>query len=111
MSRLNQGKSEYEKPDFEVSTTMTPSEIVEMEKLNKEGKLEKPKKESEKDITVVKSFTILSSLSEKLEEHVYNQKKQGVTKYDVLKKKDRKVSVSSWITEAIEEKLKREGVR
>ncbi|MBZ9534515.1 hypothetical protein HUN92_03745 [Bacillus firmus] len=108
---FNRPKHEPENLNLHVSPTMTPSEVVKMAKLHEEGILEKPKKESEKDITVVKSFTILSSLSEKLEEHVYNQKKQGVTKYDVLKKKDRKVSVSSWITEAIEEKLKREVVR
>lgn len=110
MSRLNQGKSEYDKPDFEVSTTMTSSDVVKMAKLHNEGKLRTSIKE-DKETTVIKSFTTLSSLSEKLEEHVYNQKKHGVTKYDVLKQKDRKVSVSSWITEAIEEKLKREGVR
>lgn len=107
---FNRPKHESKNLNLHVSPTMTPSEIVKNAKLQ-EGRLEKPKKESEKEITVVKSFTILSSLSERLEEHVYNQKKQGVTKYDVLKKKDRKVSVSSWITEAIEEKLKREGVR
>lgn len=67
------------------------------------------KEEKEETHTNI-SISLPSSLNEKVEDIVIQLKRQGVTKYDAVTKKDRKISKSSWIIEAIQEKMRRDAL-
>lgn len=56
------------------------------------------------------SISIPKKMHDKVEDFVLREKKLGVTMIDPIHKLERKISKSSWIAEAIEEKIKRDGI-
>ncbi|OAH62342.1 hypothetical protein AWH49_10280 [Domibacillus aminovorans] len=101
-----EGMKTAKKPAFEdVQKALTAKETLQ---LAKQG-ISSIKEEKEETHTNI-SISLPSSLNEKVEDIVIQLKRQGVTKYDAVTKKDRKISKSSWIIEAIQEKMRRDAL-
>ncbi len=67
-------------------------------------------KEELQDIFTRLTMTLPESINRPLEDYINTQKRKGVKKFDIIYKKDRKISKSSYMVEALINQMKRDGI-
>jgi len=99
------GKNESSNKD---SGTTNTSEALKLAKRMKNGM--KTAEENEQDIFTRLTMTLPKSINGPLEDYINAQKRKGIKKVDIIYKKDRKISKSSYMVEALINQMKRDGI-
>lgn len=102
---MRQDKNRNSNKNLETTNT---SEALKLAKRMKNGM--EITEEIEQDIFTRLTMTLPESINRPLEDYINIQKRKGIKKFDIIYKKDRKISKSSYMVEALINQMKRDGI-